>query len=178
MSAGSTLQPVVLFDSSGAELTVVPVGDAGGSITTDTPQLPAVLVGGRLDANAGAWLGSTAPTVGQKAMASSLPVAVASDQAPVPTKSTCATGANASVAAATSDTLILAANANRRGATVYNDAALATLRLLLGSTAASATNYTLPIAAGGYFEVPFGYTGEVRGIWTLAVGNARITELT
>jgi hypothetical protein len=32
-------------------------------------QLPAALVGGRLDANVGAWLGATAPTVGQKSSA-------------------------------------------------------------------------------------------------------------
>jgi len=47
-------------------------------------QLPAALVGGRLDENVGAWLGSTAPTVGQKAMAASLPVTLASDQGSVP----------------------------------------------------------------------------------------------
>lgn len=34
------------------------------------------------------WIGSTAPTVGQKAMADSLPVAIASDQSPVPVSST------------------------------------------------------------------------------------------
>lgn len=42
--------------------------------------LPSALVGGRLDTNNGAWLGSTAPTVGQKTMANSIPVALASDQ--------------------------------------------------------------------------------------------------
>lgn len=45
-----------------------------------TGQLPASLVGGRLDANVGAWLGSTAPTVGQKVKASSVPVTLPSDQ--------------------------------------------------------------------------------------------------
>lgn len=44
--------------------------------------LPAALVGGRLDSNIGAWLGSTAPTVGQKTAANSLPNVVASDQWP------------------------------------------------------------------------------------------------
>lgn len=44
-------------------------------------QLPAALVGGRLDENIGAWLGSTTPTVGQKTMAASIPVVIASDQA-------------------------------------------------------------------------------------------------
>ncbi len=43
-------------------------------------QLPAALVGGRLDGNIGAWMGATTPTVGQKAMTASIPVALASDQ--------------------------------------------------------------------------------------------------
>jgi len=58
----------------------VSVDDGGGSLTVDTPQLPAALVGARLDTNVGAWLGSTAPTVGQKTMANSVPVVIASDQ--------------------------------------------------------------------------------------------------
>ncbi len=53
---------------------------------TKTGQLPGALVGGRLDANTGAWLGSTAPTVGQKAMSSCLPVVVASDQSIITTR--------------------------------------------------------------------------------------------
>jgi len=46
-------------------------------------QLPAALVGGRLDVNAGGWMGSTAPTVGQKTMANSIPVTLASDHSSV-----------------------------------------------------------------------------------------------
>lgn len=46
--------------------------------------LPSALVGGRLDTNLGAWLGSTAPTVGQKTMADGVPVVVASDQSVIP----------------------------------------------------------------------------------------------
>lgn len=61
-----------------------PVTDNGGSLTVDTPQLPAALVGGRLDENIGAWMGSTAPTVGQKTMANGLPVSIASDQSVIP----------------------------------------------------------------------------------------------
>lgn len=63
---------------------VVPVSDGGGSLTVDTPQLPAALVGGRLDTNLGAWFGATTPTVGQKAMAASIPVTIASDQTAIP----------------------------------------------------------------------------------------------
>jgi len=61
-----------------------PVTDNGGSLTIDSPQFPASLVGGRFDGNIGSWLGSTAPTVGQKAMAASVPVAIASNQAQFP----------------------------------------------------------------------------------------------
>ncbi len=53
-----------------------------GSAFYSTPtaaQLPTALVGSRLDVNSGAWLGSTAPSVGQKTMASSIPVVIASD---------------------------------------------------------------------------------------------------
>lgn len=57
-----------------------PVTDNSGSLTVDSPQLPSALVGSRLDTNAGAWMGSTAPTVGQKTMAASIPVVLASDQ--------------------------------------------------------------------------------------------------
>jgi len=54
--------------------------DSSGRVFISSPQLPATLVGGRLDTNLGAWLGSTVPTVGQKIMASSIPVVFSSDQ--------------------------------------------------------------------------------------------------
>jgi hypothetical protein len=57
--------------------------DANGHLYVLSSQLPVALVGGRLDTNVGAWLGSTTPTVGQKAMAASIPVAIASDQSAV-----------------------------------------------------------------------------------------------
>lgn len=72
-----TISDPVRVDPTGT--TAQPVTDNAGSLTTDTPQLPGALVGGRLDVNAGAWLGSTAPTVGQKAMSSSVPHALATE---------------------------------------------------------------------------------------------------
>lgn len=75
----SALRVTIANDSTG----VLSVDDNGGSLTVDTPQLPGALVGGRLDANIGAWMGATTPTVGQKAMAASIPVVIASDQTPV-----------------------------------------------------------------------------------------------
>lgn len=81
-----------------------------------------------------------------------------------------------SVTATTVDTLLLAANTARRGAAVTNDSTAA-LYLSLGTTTASATTYTVKIPAGGYYEVPFGYTGQIRGIWSSANGAARLTEV-
>lgn len=49
-----------------------------GAVTS--AQLPGALISGRLDTNLGAWLGSTAPTVGQKTVADSVPMTLASDQ--------------------------------------------------------------------------------------------------
>jgi hypothetical protein len=76
----TALRVTIANDSTG----LVSVDDNGGSLTVDTPQLPAALVGGRLDTNIGAWLGATTPTVGQKAMAASIPITFASDQTPLP----------------------------------------------------------------------------------------------
>lgn len=87
-----------------------------------------------------------------------------------------ATTAVTSVAAATANTSLLAANANRTGATVYNDSTAA-LYLKLGATA-STTSFTVKMAADGYYEVPFDYTGAIDAVWASATGNARVTEVT
>jgi hypothetical protein len=84
------------------------------------------------------------------------------------------------VAASASSGTLLAANPARRGATISNDATSATLYARLSSSAAanSSGNYTVVIPPGGYYEVPFNYTGQITGIWTSAVGFANVTELT
>ena len=87
-----------------------------------------------------------------------------------------ATGGNTSVNASTTQVTLLAANANRKGATIYNDSTLNALKVSLGPTA-SATSFTVVIASSGYYEVPFGYTGVITGIFATAIGAARITEV-
>jgi len=87
------------------------------------------------------------------------------------------TGATSTVAASASNVTLLAANTSRLGATIYNDSASATLHLKLGATA-SLTDYTTKVGPESFFEVPFGYTGIIDGIWDAATGDARITELT
>lgn len=86
------------------------------------------------------------------------------------------TGAQTIVASSASDVTILASNANRLGATIFNDGT-AVLYLLLANATSSATVYTAQIGGNGYYEVPFNYTGIIKGIWASATGNARVTEL-
>lgn len=63
----------------GANSLPVVIASDQSSLPTTEARLPSALVGGRLDANVGSWLGSTAPTVGAKASASSIPVVIATD---------------------------------------------------------------------------------------------------
>lgn len=72
---------------------------------------------------------------------------------------------------------VLAANAARVGAAIFNDST-AVLYLKLGATA-STTSFTVKMQPDDYYEVPAGYTGVIDGIWASdASGAARVTELT
>lgn len=86
LASDQTAVPADVSDRDARLLGRVKNLDSAGAVIDPAlkGQLPAALVGGRLDENVGAWLGSTAPTVGQKTMAASLPVTMASDQSAVP----------------------------------------------------------------------------------------------
>jgi hypothetical protein len=90
-----------------------------------------------------------------------------------------ATGTTAQVAGSATAVTILAANTSRRGATIVNDSS-AILYLILSSTTPTSAVYTVALdgksAVGAYYEVPFGYTGIIKGIWASATGNAVVTE--
>jgi hypothetical protein len=82
-----------------------------------------------------------------------------------------------SVAGSTSNTSILAVNANRVLATIFNGTNK-TMYLALGTTA-STTSYTIQLAQNAYWELPLSYTGAISAVWASGVsGNALVTELT
>ncbi len=87
-----------------------------------------------------------------------------------------ATSITSSVAGSATNVTLLASNSTRLGATIYNDSS-ALLYIKLGTTA-SATDFTIKLFPMSYWEVPFGYTGEIDGIWASATGFARVDELT
>ena len=73
---------------------------------------------------------------------------------------------------------ILAANTARYGASVANDDANA-LYLLLGAGTVSSTVYTVKLYTDDVYEVPYGFTGVLTGVWAGdGSGAARVTEYT
>ena len=89
------------------------------------------------------------------------------------------TATRTQVADTNTDALILASNTSRVGASIQNDSS-AVLYLALGTVAATTTDYSVRMVQYSYFEVPFGYKGQIRGIWATDPGDgaARITEYT
>lgn len=91
-----------------------------------------------------------------------------------------ATGTQSNVASSATDVTILASNANRQGGMIFNDSTQV-LYLLLASGTSTTSLYTVQVpnaASFGYYEIPFGYIGVIKGFWTTANGNARVTEIT
>lgn len=85
----------------------------------------------------------------------------------------------ANVAADAASTTIRAANPNRLGLVVVNDSASATLYLALDGSTASTSNYSYLLLPGDTYEMARPVvTTTVTGIWSAAVGTARVTELT
>lgn len=113
--------------------------------------VPATLTGGKLDSTA----------------------TVATTDAP-------ATGTITSVASSATSVTVLASNALRKGAAIFNDSTQL-LYLALSTSAASTTVHTVQIPPSSYYELPICdggvYTGQITGIWAAANGSARVTEL-
>lgn len=80
-----------------------------------------------------------------------------------------------SVNASVTNVNLLLSNQFRIGATIFNDSSNI-LYVKLGNVA-SLINFTVKILAGGYYETPYNYNGNIDGIWDVASGTARITEI-
>ena len=92
---------------------------------------------------------------------------------------TAATATLSNVATSNASATLLASNAARKGAVIYNDS-LVVMYVKFGTTA-SATSFTYYLAAGATLELPSSpglYTGRIDGILASSTGTARVTELT
>lgn len=83
------------------------------------------------------------------------------------------------VALSTATATVLAANTNRKGAYVVNESTSPGIALIALATAATLTAYSVPIAVGGFWEMPIpAYTGALSGITASTSATLRVTELT
>lgn len=79
-----------------------------------------------------------------------------------------------SLTASITSQLLVAANTTRLGVAIFNDS---TTQLFLKFGASATSNsYSLRMMPDDYLEVPYGYTGQIDGLWFSATGSARITE--
>lgn len=87
------------------------------------------------------------------------------------------TGTHSSVASGTASVTILAANANRKGARIFNTDANNLFLDLSGGTAVAASRAQVVLAQNVGYDVPFGLTGAITGIWSAdGAGVASVVE--
>lgn len=162
--------------NNGAGVNAVNVQDGGNSLTVDAPVGTPVFV--RLSDGAAAL-------IGQKTMALSIPVVIASDQASFPVTASLATttaGTPAGVTVSTAATLLKASNANRKAIIITNNGVG---NLYIGHTnavTASGANMGLILPPfGAYCDSGAGlYTGDLYGIYdqVAAAQNVSVSERT
>ncbi len=88
-----------------------------------------------------------------------------------------ATATLANVSSSATNVTLQASNSSRRGLSIFNDSS-DILYVKFGATASS-TSFTVKMLPGSYYEMPTPvYTGIVDGIWSVATGSARMTEIT
>lgn len=74
---------------------------------------------------------------------------------------------------------ILASNPQRKGASIVNTSTAILYLRMDGGTATATTGHSVQLEEGDYFEVPYGYTGAITGIWASdAGGAANVSEYT
>jgi hypothetical protein len=81
------------------------------------------------------------------------------------------------VTSVTTSVTILAANANRRGAIIFNDST-SLLYISYGTGTTSTTSFSVRVAAGAVYllDVPL-YNGAMTGTWSAVNGAARVTDI-
>lgn len=82
------------------------------------------------------------------------------------------------VAASNMSVVLLPANPNRLGASIYNDSISGFMYMSMGGVSGDLSNFVIKLLPLGYYELPFGYTGEIDASWSVIGGCARIAEYT
>lgn len=162
-----------------------PVSDNAGSLTVDAPV--ATPVAARLS-DGTAFLTTTGGRLSVDASGVAVPItdnagsltvddgggSLTVDGSVTALDEDSATGTHANFTGSGASQTIIASNASRKGATVYNDSGVVCYVKLAAT--ASSTSFTVKMVDQSYFEVPFKYTGIIDALW--ASGSVRVVELT
>jgi hypothetical protein len=155
-------------------------GATGGTIKAGVSALGLAVVGTAQMHGTGQALGTFQPLAGSVHLASGTVQVLGSVQVVGTTQTkdvrTVANPFGTRIAANTSASVLLPSNASRLGASFYVEMGSA-LFLKLGSSPGT-FDYSVQVNAGALYEVPFGYSGTVSGIWAFASGTVQITENT
>lgn len=86
------------------------------------------------------------------------------------------------VASSASSVTLKEAHSQRTALSIYNASTQILYINITNAAAATAGNYIIPIAGGGYYELPITVRGvtpeKITGIWASANGYANITQYT
>lgn len=86
-----------------------------------------------------------------------------------PTSGTCNSNTVAVPANIANAAVLAAANASRKGLSLWN---LSTGNVFVEfGTAPTATSYVVKLNPGGYYEIPYNFTGQVQGLWDATGGT-------
>ena len=66
------------------------------------------------------------------------------------------------------------ANSSRKGISLWNNST-GNIYVNLDDVP-TLTDFTVKLVPGGYYEIPFGYTGQVQGLWDAAGGNGVLVK--
>lgn len=119
------------------------------------------------------WLGSTAPTVGQKTSANSIPVVLPSDQVVSVNVARATTSTPSTVTLNGASQTALAANVNRKGATVWNHSTA--IVYVAEWSPVTSTSFTMILQPGTAYDTDV-HTGIITVLGTNGAGTVLCSE--
>ena len=172
------LATVIPVDGDYSRLRLTSVGRLWTSATIDAA-LPtgANVIGGVTQS--GTWNIATVTTLSQFAgQAINLGAGTTSTGTLRTVEASATTGTQATPSLSTTSATLLAANTNRRGASVFNNST-SIVYVRLSATASSTTTFTVKLEPNDYYEVPSNYNGAITAILNTGTTTAvQVTEIT
>jgi hypothetical protein len=119
----------------------------------------------------------TPPNIPATAAESALVVAISPNNPITTSPPKPSTVTTVNVMASITNVTLLQPNMNRLGASIYNDSNCGFLYINL-NVSADSSDFVIKLFPLSYYEVPFGYIGQINGAWSTTDGFARVAEFT